>query len=295
MSIDASRWRPAPLLPRRLPGRLWLGLTIAILTFMAALAAIGAQASLRAARGWAGELAGSASVLVRASGLESPDAAAARAAEALAGVPGVAEARALSASEADALLSRFIDPKDLPPGVWTPRLVTVAFNPDRPARIADLRAALAAEGINAVVEDHAVWTNEVRRTGEGALAAALTLAALMIAAVAALSAFAARQGLEAAAGLVGALRLSGAADGFVAGLFAGRFAGLAAAAAVVGALAALVAAAAFVGLGPDETFAAILPVRWSDLALAAPAPVLAVGAAALAAGLAARRGLSRLP
>ena len=60
-----------------------------MLCFLACLTALGVLAADRAARGWSDQLSGEATVIVRARGGETPDAAAARAAEALAGVPGV--------------------------------------------------------------------------------------------------------------------------------------------------------------------------------------------------------------
>jgi cell division transport system permease protein len=59
------RWRPAPLLPRDEQRDLALHFVVAVLCFLACLAAIGAVASDRAAHGWARQIRGEATVQVR--------------------------------------------------------------------------------------------------------------------------------------------------------------------------------------------------------------------------------------
>ena len=86
--FDLTRWRPAPYLPEAEARDPALIFVIAVLCFLACLTALGALAGDRGARGWTGQLVGEATVIVRARGGETPDAAAARAAEALAGSPG---------------------------------------------------------------------------------------------------------------------------------------------------------------------------------------------------------------
>src|ERR1700748_3418641 len=88
-------WKPGPLMPRGDARDGGLAFVIAVLCFFACLAALGALAADRAARGWTSQLQDYDTVLVRPKGGESADAAAARAAETLSGVPGVSEARAL--------------------------------------------------------------------------------------------------------------------------------------------------------------------------------------------------------
>ena len=68
----------------------------------------------RAAAGWARQLTGEMTGIVRPKATETPDSAAARAAETLAGVEGVAEARALEREKAEALIAPWLgDAADL--------------------------------------------------------------------------------------------------------------------------------------------------------------------------------------
>src|SRR4051794_21810999 len=93
--FDPTRWRPAPFLPEKEARDLSLIFVVAVLCFLACLTAMGVIAADRAAGGWTGQITGEATVIVRPRGGETPDAAAARAAETLAGVAGVTESRAL--------------------------------------------------------------------------------------------------------------------------------------------------------------------------------------------------------
>ena len=144
LAFDVSRWWPAPLLPRRDGRDLALLFVVAALSLLAGLAAVGALAGHRAAEGWRTELTGSATVVVRAQGTETADEAAARAADVVSGVKGVAEARALEAAKAQALIAPWIGPGALPADLPTPRLVAVDLDPKAPASAADHRCG--AEG-----------------------------------------------------------------------------------------------------------------------------------------------------
>jgi cell division transport system permease protein len=293
-SFDSVRWRPAPLLPPRDQGGRLLAFVIAVLCFLAGLAEVGALASHRAAEGWKNELIGSATVVVRPSGLESADAAAARAAEVLAGVNGVAEARALDPTQADAMITRFVGPEGLPKDLPVPRLVAVEFKTRAPASVADLRAALLADGVNATVEDHQLWTQEISRVAAFSKWGAVGLVLLIILAIGAMIGWATRQTLEARRQVIEVLHLTGASDGFIGRLFADRFARIAVMAGTIGAAGAALAIIAFRLYDQGRSFTALLPIEWADLAAVIPSPFAAAAVAGLAAGLAAREALGRL-
>ncbi|MFP5296980.1 MAG: ABC transporter permease, partial [Alphaproteobacteria bacterium] len=106
--------RRAPILPREAGGEPWLAAVIAVLCFLACLAAAGALAADRAAQGWARSLGAEATVQVRPRVGESGATAAARAAETLAGVAGVDEAEALDREAAEALLRPWMGEAVLP-------------------------------------------------------------------------------------------------------------------------------------------------------------------------------------
>jgi cell division transport system permease protein len=296
LAFDPDRWWPAPLLPRG-DGRGWsLLFVVAALSFLAGLAAVGALAGERAAAGWRSELTGSATVIVRPQGADTPDEAAARAEEAVAGVKGVAQALPLDSAKTAALLAPWIGPGGLPPDLPTPRLIAVELDPKAPATGDAIRQALKTAGVDADVDDHSRWAAQIMRAGAAMAAVAAAIFALILAVLGAVIAFATREGLAARREVVEALHLAGATDGYIARLFQARFARSVAQAGLVGALLAVAAAVALkLASAGDEQLTALLPIAWSDLAAPAPFPVLGALVAAITARMTAMAALAGRP
>lgn len=279
--FDVARWRPAPFLPETDSRDGSLTFVVAVLCFMACLTLLAVLAADRAAREWTDQLEGQATIIVRPKANETPDGAAARAAETLAGVNGVAEARALEREKAEALVAPWLgdaDLSDLP----VPRLVAVQLTREAPATARDLDQALKAQGLDAVVDDHSVWMADIQRAARMARWAGLAVFGLIAIAAAAVVAFATRAGLAARRDVVEVLHLSGAQDSFIAGLFQARFARMAATAGLFGAGAAAIMGAMFRLAGGGQGLTPVLPIAWTDLLFVLPAP-LAVGAVAAVA------------
>jgi cell division transport system permease protein len=274
--------RPAPLFPRQSSQDRTLILVIAVLCFLSCLCAIAALASDRAASGWRRELGASATVQVRPKAGETPSEAAARAAEALAGARGVTEARALDREAAEKLLEPWLGAGNIPDDLPLPRLVTVDLDPRHPADAATLNQALTAAGVDATVDDHSRWIEDVRRTGDIARGAALGALLLFALSAAAMIAFATRATLQGRRDVVEVLHLAGAEDRFVAGLVQRRFALLAGEAGAIGAVLAAMLAAAMKLLGGENGLTPVLPLAWFDLLAVLPCPLLAAGVAAIA-------------
>jgi cell division transport system permease protein len=288
-------WRPAPLLPRERAQDLLLVFVTAVLSFFACLAVVAALGANRAAEGWADQLRGSATVLIRPTGTESADAAAERATAVLAKVDGVAEASELEAQKARALvepwLGQGVDLADLP----IPRLVTLEFDPKKPSPSAGaLEQALKANGLDGVVDDHSRWIKDIVRGGELARAAAIAVAVLTGLAAAAVVAFATHADLQGRRDIVEVLHLAGAEDGFIIGLFQNRLARLTAVAGLLGAIAAALVAAAVRLMGGGGGLTPVLPIAWTDLLAVLPCPLIVAGVAVVAARITARRLVGEL-
>ena len=283
MSEVPPQRRPAPLLPRADGGDRALVFVTAVLCAVACLCAGAALAVERAARGWTGELSAAATVQVRARPGETPAEAAARAAEALAGVPGVAEARALDRAAAARLLEPWFGRGGVPDDLPIPQLVTVELDRRAPARAPALERALKAAGVDADLDDGRRWVGDVQRAARGVALGAVVAAAVVAAAAAAVAAYATRAGLAARREVVEVLHLVGARDDYVAGLFQRRFAWLAFRGGAYGAAAAAALLALARTAHGGDGFGPLLPLAWSDLLIVLPCAPLAAAVAALSA------------
>ena len=280
--IRALFRRGPALLSREAGGERWLMVVVAVLCFLASITAVGAVAANRAAHGWAHQLRGEATVQVRPRVDETGPTAAARAAETLAGVKGVAEAEAMDRKAAEALLRPWGGVAALPV-LPLPYLVTVGLDPKAPASAPTLSRALAEAGLDATVDDHSLWRGEVERSAGVITALAGAAFLLIAAATAAVIAYATRAGMAAQASVIETLSLNGASDSYVAGLFQRRFGGLAAQAGALGAGVAALLLALLRLIGGEAGLTPALPLAFSDLAILIACPLLAFGVAMLAA------------
>jgi cell division transport system permease protein len=283
--FDQAAWKPAPFLPESETRDGALVFVVAVLCFLACMTAIGVIAADRAARDWSGQLVSEATVIVRPKPGETPDSAAARAAEALAAVGGVSEVRALEPEKAYELvrpwLGEVADVEDLP----VPRLVAVGLDDRRPASAAALGTALKTAGVDGIVDDHSLWLKDVRRAAGVARGMGAVVFLLIAGAAAAAVAFATRAGLAAQRDVVEVLHLTGAEENFIAQLFQLRFARAAAVAGLIGAGGAILAGAVLRLVGGSGGLTPALPIRWADLLAVLPCPLLAAAVAAVAARL----------
>ena len=280
--IRALFRRGPALLSREAGGERWLMVVVAVLCFLASITAVGALAADRAAHGWAHQLRGEATVQVRPRVDETGATAAARAAETLAGVKGVAEAEAMDRKAAEALLRPWVGEAALP-DLPLPYLVTVRLDPKATASAPTLSRALAEAGLDATVDDHSLWRGEVERSAGVITALAGAAFLLIAAATAAVIAYATRAGMAAQASVIETLSLNGASDGYVAGLFQRRFGGLAAQAGAMGAGIAGLLLALLRLIGGEGGLTPALPLAFSDLLILIACPLLAFGVALLAA------------
>lgn len=280
--IRALFSRGPGLLSREAGGERWLMVVVAVLCFLASITAVGALAADRAAHGWAHQLRGEATVQVRPRVDETGPTAAARAAETLAGVKGVAEAEAMDRKAAESLLRPWVGEAALP-DLPLPYLVTVRLDPQAPASAPTLSRALAEAGLDASVDDHSLWRGEVERSAGVITALAGAAFLLIAAATAAVIAYATRAGMAAQASVIETLSLNGASDGYIAGLFQRRFGGLAAQAGAMGAGVAALLLALLRLIGGEGGLTPALPLAFSDLLVLIACPVLAFGVALLAA------------
>ena len=162
-----------------------VGLTLAILhlSLVAALGLTGLMTAARSLEAWPARLSGSVTLAATASGIESADAAAARAAEILGRTPGVARAEILEPAPGDGLAARIMgapggdapEATDIELAPPTPRLLKVVFAPGAALTAPRVTAILAGSGLPVAVDDHGVWSGPLERGAFLALAAAAVI------------------------------------------------------------------------------------------------------------------------
>ena len=233
-----NRARAARSGPSLLPGAAkpspWLAVAILLLSVVAGLELVAATAAIRTAVAWSPRLAGSATVAVSGGGLESTEAAAARATEILARAPGVARLVVLDPDPRDAVAGRVMGLDGAAPSGDPPRLLATTFAGGEGASAAALAQSLRRENVIAAVDDHGVWTGPLERAAVIAASAAVGLLLVMITLVWALAAASAGAAVRQRAARVSLLLHLGATDGAILGPFRARAVGAAALGALIG-------------------------------------------------------------
>ena len=293
--------RPAPpLLPGARRPSPWLILAVLVISLLAGVELAAATVAARTAHAWLGRLGGSITVAVAGRGLESADAAAARAAEILALTPGVVGVRILDPAPGDGLAATAMGLGAGDDRGGTPRLLAAAFAPGhgaaRPA-VADL---LSRQGVAAAADVHDTLDSPLERLAFGGAGVAAALPLTLIAGLWWLTAWAATRAGRRLSSRLDLLSRLGAAESQLAPPLAGGATTAVLVGAVLGTGAALALAAGALWLPAAGAWLAgrdvptLVADGW-DLAPVALWPALAVLIGFLAARSGARRVLRTLP
>lgn len=274
MSASAS-----PLLPKEDAREAALFFVVCALCFLAALSGLVSRSAYAAANAWTADISGEITIRVR-----GDDAALANAIEITRATPGIASARAITRDEAEELLRPWLGAGGVPVSLPLPRLIAAeaAAGAGTQELLQRLAAGLNSAGIDTIIDDHLVWSGDVRKSIDLAGLVALIAVGLLGATGIAVIAFATHATLLARRDIVEILHLSGAQDGYIAGLFERRFLMLGVQAGALGALLAF-GAAAFILYLLRQSVAQIWLLPQLSLSLA---DGLILGMAPLIAGLA---------
>ncbi|WP_223428350.1 cell division protein FtsX [Tateyamaria pelophila] len=195
--------------------------TSAAMAFLAVFALALSLASGRLAARWGEELAQTATIRIVAP-LDQRAMQTAAALRVLETTPGVAEARALTDAEQQALLAPWFG-QDLPLDTLpVPRLIEITSETEGFAPIG-LRLRLTAEVPGAILDDHGRWRAPLLAAAQRLRLLGWGAAVLILAAVAAMVTLAANAALAANAQVIRVLRLVGATDSYIAQAFVRRF------------------------------------------------------------------------
>jgi cell division transport system permease protein len=288
------RTSAAPLLPREDAREAALFFVVCALCFLAALSGLVARSAYAAADTWTDRVTGQITIRVR--GTEEDTVRAVGLAKA---IPGIVSARALPREEAEELLRPWLGAAGVPADLPLPHLIAAEATPQASGAGGagdKLSTALRQAGLNVTVDDHVVWSADVKRATDSAGLVALIAVGLLGATAIAVIAFATHATLLARRDIVELLHLSGAKDSFISNLFEQRFLMLGVQAGAVGALLALGAAAfiLFVVKQSDQSIWLLpqLSLSLADGLILGLAPLIAGAAAMFAAKVTVLRSLS---
>jgi len=218
-----GRQRETSLVPKTSIAGRSLVTVIAIMTFLATLGAGTAMLIADASREWRGEVSREVTIQVHPSGnhdLEADTAAALALARA---TPGVADARAFTRGESEALLQPWLgtglDLSDLP----VPRLIVIALDSAKPLDVTALRQQLAAKIPTASLDDHRLWLERLDDMARSVVVIAVLFFLLILVAMGFAIAFATQGAMAGNREIIEVLHFVGAADGYIARQFQYRF------------------------------------------------------------------------
>jgi cell division transport system permease protein len=232
--------RNAPLVPVDTAGGRALAAVIAILTFLAALCAGGAELVATSSAEWRSSVAREITIQVRPMPQRDVEADVARAADIARRTPGVESAQAFTRAESERLLEPWLgtglDFRDLP----VPRIIVIKVAPGARPDLAPLRQALRAEVPGASLDDHALWASRLSTMANTIIGLGVALVLLVLSAAGLATIFATRGAMAGNREVVEVLHFVGANDAFIAREFQRRFFKLGLRGAAIGAGAALV-------------------------------------------------------
>jgi hypothetical protein len=271
-----------PLLRADPWSRLLPAILLSLFVALGVLAVSFDTAAFRAGQDLPARLGGAATVVVWGHGLESADAAQARAAEALGALPGAPPVDALDPATSDRLVARALGAPDASDA----RLLAV-----RGGSAKALQATLAAQGIPGAAIDRSWRTTSGPRTVLLTVAAGVLVPLVAVIGFVLVCAAEARREIGQDVAAVDLMRQAGAFDAYVAGMIRGRIAGLALVAGLWGVAGAIIAAALLSRRGLADLVGGLgrIDVLLPWIALLAVAWALGT----LAAGLAARGRLRK--
>jgi cell division transport system permease protein len=222
LAVDDA-WRDTPLVPAATVAGRALAIVIAIMTFLAALAAGFAFVLADTSREWRGAVGVEMTIQVTPRSGRDIDADAAKAASVAAAFPGVAEARAFTRQQSEELLAPWLgaglDLSQLP----TPRMIVVRRDPAKAIDVQGLRAALDVALPDASLDDHGAWMQRLDTMAQVVVGAAAAVFVLVLIAMALAVGFATRGAMAGNRDIIEALHFVGAADGFIARQFQFHF------------------------------------------------------------------------
>jgi Cell division protein len=238
--IPVNLRRGAPLVPVDSAGGKALMAVIAIMTFLAALCAGGAQLVATSSSEWRSAVSREVTIQIRPSLQRDVEEDVKTATTLASQYPGIKSAIPFTKTESERLLEPWLGTglnfNDLP----IPRLIVLELAEGERPDFAELRKQVQEKIPGATLDDHALWMSRLSTMANTVIAVGIMLVILVLGAVGLAVAFATRGAMAGNREVVEVLHFVGADDSFIAREFQHRFFRLSLRGSIFGAVAAII-------------------------------------------------------
>lgn len=218
-----DRAAEAPLVPASSIAGRTLIIVVAIMTFLASLAAGGAVLIGQASREWRSTVSREATIQIKPSPNRDMESDVARTVQAAKAMPGVADVRAMTKRESELLLEPWLGQGVNLDEVPVPRMIVLKLAGDPPVDFDQLRRRIIEISPNANLDDHRIWSERLADMANALVAIALLLLALIVTAMALAISFATHGAMAGNREIIEVLHFVGASDRFISKQFQRRF------------------------------------------------------------------------
>lgn len=236
----------APLVPASSIAGRALIIVVAIMTFLASLAAGGAVLVSQASREWRSTVSREATIQIKPAPNRNIESDIARIVDIARGTPGVADVKAMTKRESELLLEPWLGQGVNLDEIPVPRMIVLKLAGGARVDFEQLRRRMVEISPNANLDDHRIWSERLADMANALVAIALLLLALIVTAMALAISFATHGAMAGNREIIEVLHFVGASDQFISRQFQRRFLWLGLRGGLIGAAA---ASLVFLGAG----------------------------------------------
>ena len=218
-----ERTPEAPLVPASSIAGRALIIVVAIMTFLASLAAGGAVLVSQASREWRSTVSREATIQVKPAPNRNIEADVVRIVETARAMPGVAEVNAMTKRESELLLEPWLGQGVNLDEIPVPRMIVLKLAAGAQVDFDLLRRRISEISPSASLDDHRVWSERLADMANALVAIALLLLALIVTAMALAISFATHGAMAGNREIIEVLHFVGASDQFISRQFQRRF------------------------------------------------------------------------
>ncbi|MFV0279453.1 MAG: cell division protein FtsX [Rhodoblastus sp.] len=222
-SRSTIRVAEAPLVPASSIAGRTLIIVVAIMTFLASLAAGGAVLIGQASREWRSTVSREATIQLKPATNRDIDADLNRIVQVARTMPGVADVRAMTKHESELLLEPWLGQGVNLDEIPVPRMIVLKLAAGVSVDFDQLRRRIVEISPNANLDDHRVWSERLADMANALVAIAVFLLVLIITAMALAISFATHGAMAGNREIIEVLHFVGASDQFISRQFQRRF------------------------------------------------------------------------